>query len=134
MGTHPIFESDFDCLTDLKMGGTDGGGHAVDSGFGVGWSNNLNEGRHLGKTLGGFMRHKFFHPDSKRNLIIKYIAERRWDEMLKKKDEIEKENARYLELQATRIRHAKGLELDRAKGGVSFLYDEPPTFERWQER
>ena len=32
-----------------------------------------------------------------------------------------------------RKRHAKGLELDRAKGGVSFLYDEPPTFERYSE-
>ena len=27
-----------------------------------------------------------------------------------------------------------GLELDRAKGGVSFIYDEPPSFERWQEK
>ena len=42
----------------------------LDSGFGVGWSNCLNEGRHLGKTVGAFMGHKFFHPDSKRNLII----------------------------------------------------------------
>ena len=42
-------------------GGSDGGGHQLDTGFGVGWSNNLNEGRHLGKTFGDFMRHKFFH-------------------------------------------------------------------------
>ena len=28
----------------------------------------------------------------------------------------------------------QGLELDRAKGGVSFIYDEPPSFERWQEK
>jgi len=80
------------------------------------------------------MRHKFFHPDSKQNIIIKYIAERKWDELCKRKDEIEKENSRYTELQNTRIRHAQGLELDRAKGGVSFIYDEPPTFERWQEK
>ena len=49
---------------------TDGSGHQLDTGFGVGWSNNLNEGRHLGKTFGKFMRNKFFQPDSKRNLII----------------------------------------------------------------
>jgi len=48
----------------------DGSGHQLDTGFGAGWSNNLNEGRHLGKTLGTFMGHKFFHPSSKRNLII----------------------------------------------------------------
>ena len=41
-------------------GGSDGSGHQLDTGFGVGWSNNLNEGRHLGKTFGDFMRHKFF--------------------------------------------------------------------------
>lgn len=45
-------------------------GSALDSGFGVGWSCNINEGRHLGKTLGTFMGHKFFHPSSKRNMII----------------------------------------------------------------
>ena len=49
-----------------------------------------------------------FKPDSKRNIIIKYIAERKWDELQKRKDEIEKENARYIELQNTRIRHAQG--------------------------
>ena len=43
---------------------------ALDSGFGTGWSCNINEGRHLGKTVGQFMCHKFFHPDSKKNLII----------------------------------------------------------------
>merc|ERR1712157_278332 len=37
MGTHPIFESDFDCLTDLKMWGGFGG-------FGQGWRGQ-NRGR-----------------------------------------------------------------------------------------
>lgn len=40
------------------------------TGFGPGFSCNINEGRHLGKTVGIFMGHKFFHPSSKRNLII----------------------------------------------------------------
>ena len=76
----------------------------------------------------------FLNPIDVRFRTTLYIAERTWDELQKRKDEIEKENARYIELQNTRIRHAQGLELDRAKGGVSFIYDEPPSFERWQEK
>ena len=32
------------------------------------------------------------------------------------------------------IRHAEGLELKRATGGVSFLYDEPPQFEKYHDQ
>jgi len=40
------------------------------TGFGPGFSCNINAGRHLGKTVGIFLGHKFFHPSSKRNIII----------------------------------------------------------------
>merc|ERR1711990_870788 len=140
MGTHPIFESDFDCLTELIlekrviMGSLgDGGGRQLDTGFGAGWSNNLNEGRHLGKTYAKFMRNKFYHPDSKRNIIIRYIAQKRYAERQEKAKAKFTENSRYVELQNTRIRHAQGLELKKAQGGVSFLYDEPPNFEKYHD-
>jgi len=105
----------------------------LDSGFGVGWSCNINEGRHLGKTVGQFMAHKFFHPDSKRNLIIKYIAEQKWEAKQKRLKDQKHENARYAELEETRRATTTGLELKRAEGGVSFIYDDPPTFEKWND-
>lgn len=112
----------------------DGSGHQLDTGFGVGWSNNLNEGRHLGKTLGTFMGHKFFHPSSKRNLIIRYIAKEKFAEREARLKEQATENSRYAEQEATRLRHAQGVEKMRAEGGVSFIYDEPHKFERYHDQ
>jgi hypothetical protein len=43
------------------------------------------------------------------------------------------ENARYTELENFRKKTSVGLEKQRSDGGVSFLYDAPPQYEKWNE-
>merc|ERR1711937_942822 len=55
------------------------------------------------------------------------------DETKKRLKDQATENARYAELEETRKELATGVEKLRADGGVSFIYDAPPTFEKWND-
>lgn len=75
----------------------------------------------------------FFIPTQNEISLYDISHKKRYAEREEKAKAKFTENSRYVELQNTRIRHAQGLELKKAQGGVSFLYDEPPNFEKYHD-